>query len=46
MAADLGTLQLFPKLIGNQSTFKELAFTGRYLGAEEALQIGFVSKIL
>jgi hypothetical protein len=22
MAADLGTLQLFPKLIGNQSTFK------------------------
>ena len=46
MAADLGTLQLFPKLVGNQSTFKELAYTGRYMEAEEALKIGFVSKIV
>ena len=46
MAADISTLQLFPKLIGNQSTFKELAYTGRYMKAEEALQIGFVSRIL
>ena len=46
MAADLGTLQLFPKLVGNQSTFKELAYTGRYMEAVEALQIGFVSRIL
>lgn len=46
MAADLGTLQLFPKLVGNISTFKELAYTGRYMKAEEALQVGFVSKVL
>lgn len=46
MAADIGTLQLFPKSMGNQSVFKELAYTGRYMKAEEALQIGFVSKIV
>lgn len=46
MAADISTLQLFPRLIGNQSTFKELAYTGRFMKAEEALQIGFVSRIL
>jgi delta(3,5)-delta(2,4)-dienoyl-CoA isomerase len=34
MAADIGTLQLFPKNVGNQSTFRELAYTGRSLGAE------------
>lgn len=45
MAADLGTLQLFPRLVGNQSTFKDLAYTGRYLPANEALQIGFISRI-
>ena len=46
MAADLGTLQLFPRLVGNNSAFKDLAFTGRYLEADEAHRIGFVSKIL
>ena len=37
MAADLGTLQLFPKLVGNQSVFKELSYTGRYMKSDEAL---------
>lgn len=46
MAADLGTLQLFPKRVGNQSAFKELAYTGRKMNAEEALKIGFVSRVL
>lgn len=46
MCADLGTMQMFPKHVGNQSTFKELAYTGRIMKAEEALQIGFVSRIL
>ena len=46
MAADMGTLQLFPKIVGNQSIFKELAYTGRFMKADEALQIGFVNKIL
>jgi enoyl-CoA hydratase len=45
MAADLGTLQFFPKRVGNQSVFKELAFTGRNMPAEEALRIGLVSRI-
>ena len=46
MAADLGTLQLFPKIVGNISIFKELAYTGRYMLSDEAPSIGFVSKIL
>jgi enoyl-CoA hydratase/carnithine racemase len=46
MAADISTLQLFPKVIGNQSTFKELAYTGRFMKSDEALHIGFVSRIL
>ena len=46
MAADLGTLQFMPNIIGNESTFRELAYTGRFLKADEAKQIGFVSKVL
>jgi enoyl-CoA hydratase len=45
MAADLGTLQIFPKRVGNESTFRELAYTGRNMGAEEALRIGLVSRV-
>lgn len=45
MAADLGTLQLMSTITGNDSTFREMAYTSRYLGAEEAQRIGFVTKI-
>jgi len=45
IASDLGVLQFFPKITGNSSAFKELVYTGRTFGAEEALKIGFVSKI-
>lgn len=45
MAADIGTLQIFPRIVGNQSTFKELAYTGRNMSSQEALRIGLVSKI-
>jgi len=45
MAADVGTLQRMPKIIGNASTFNELAFTARKFGAVEAKNIGFVSEI-
>ncbi|XP_058806117.1 delta(3,5)-Delta(2,4)-dienoyl-CoA isomerase, mitochondrial isoform X1 [Phymastichus coffea] len=45
MAADVGTLQRLPKIIGSDSLIKELAFTGRKMLAPEALQVGFVSHV-
>lgn len=36
MAADLGTLQRLPKIVGNDSLARDLAFTGRDLPATEA----------
>lgn len=45
MAADVGTLQRLPKVIGNQSLVRELCFTGRELPADEALSSGLVSKV-
>ena len=45
MAADLGTLQVFPNIIGNDSTYRELAYTGRWMEAEQAKNLGLVSKI-
>ncbi|PVU98842.1 hypothetical protein BB559_001238 [Furculomyces boomerangus] len=46
MAADVGTLQRLPKVVGNDSWVRELAFTARRAYADEALQFGLVSKIL
>ena len=45
MCADLGTMQRFPKKIGNDSFFREVALTGRFFDAKEALQNGFVSFV-
>ncbi|XP_045507795.1 delta(3,5)-Delta(2,4)-dienoyl-CoA isomerase, mitochondrial [Colias croceus] len=45
LAADVGTLQRLPKVIGNTSIARELCFTARKLQAKEALEIGLVSKI-
>ncbi|CDW89899.1 enoyl-hydratase [Stylonychia lemnae] len=45
ICADLGTIQRFQKIIGNDSFFRELAYTGRYFDAKEALQQGFVSYV-
>lgn len=45
MAADVGTLQRMPKIIGNMSTFNELAFTARKFNSQEAKNIGFLSEI-
>lgn len=42
--ADLGTLQRLPHIIGG-GRFRELALTGRDFTAEEALQMGFITKI-
>lgn len=45
MAADVGTLQRFPKVIGSDSLARELAFTARKFLAEEARQCGFVNRV-
>lgn len=45
LAADLGTLQKFPRIIGNDSLARELCFTGRRFTAQEAMEFGFVSRI-
>ncbi len=42
--ADLGTLQRLPHIIGH-GWFRELALTGRDFSAEEALQMGFITRI-
>ena len=43
MAADVGTLQRLPRIIGD-GMLRELAYTGRTLGAEEARSIGLVNR--
>nr|KAF6285574.1 enoyl-CoA hydratase 1 [Myotis myotis] len=45
LAADVGTLQRLPRVIGNQSLVNELAFTARKMMADEALSSGLVSRI-
>ncbi|APC21366.1 enoyl-CoA hydratase [Pseudomonas protegens] len=43
MAADVGTLQRLPRIIGD-GILRELAYTGRTFGAEEARSIGLVNR--
>ena len=45
LAADLGTLQRFPKIVGNQSFVREVCYTGRRFSSAEAMSVGFVSGI-
>ncbi|XP_048732727.1 delta(3,5)-Delta(2,4)-dienoyl-CoA isomerase, mitochondrial-like [Ostrea edulis] len=45
LAADLGTLQRFPKIVGNDSLVRELCYTARKFFSDEAKQIGFVSRV-
>lgn len=45
MAADVGTLQRLPKVVGNQSLVREWVFTGRKIGSAEALSSGLVSRV-
>lgn len=46
LAADIGTLSRFPKIVGNDSLVRELIYTARKFTAEEAKQLGLVSKIM
>lgn len=45
MAADVGTLQRLPKVIGNQSLVRELCFTARKMNSEEAERSGLIGKV-
>lgn len=46
LAADIGTLQRFPKIVANDSWVRELCFTGREFDSKEALQYGFLSRVV
>ncbi|WP_434458662.1 crotonase/enoyl-CoA hydratase family protein [Stutzerimonas urumqiensis] len=44
MAADVGTLQRLPRIIGD-GLMRELAYTGRMVDGEEAARIGLVNRV-
>ncbi|MDT3231768.1 crotonase/enoyl-CoA hydratase family protein [Pseudomonas sp. rhizo25] len=44
MAADVGTLQRLPRIIGD-GMLRELAYTGRQFGADQARSIGLVNRV-
>ncbi|KQQ55794.1 enoyl-CoA hydratase [Pseudomonas sp. Leaf127] len=44
MAADVGTLQRLPRIIGD-GLLRELAYTGRSVHAQEAVQVGLVNRV-
>ena len=44
MTADVGTLQRLPKIIPD-GVVRELAYTGRDMGAQEARDVGFVNRV-
>lgn len=46
LAADVGTLQRLPKVVGCDSWVRDLALTGRDFGADEAMQRGLVQEVL
>lgn len=46
LAADIGSLQYLPKVVGNQSLLRELILTGRKFDSKEARELGLVNKIL
>lgn len=45
IAADVGTLQRLPKIVGNDSIVRELALTGRKFLATEAQTLGLIGTI-
>ncbi|KAI9758951.1 MAG: hypothetical protein M4579_002691 [Chaenotheca gracillima] len=45
LAADVGTLTRLPKVVSSYSWVKDVCFTARPFGPEEALRVGLVSSI-
>ncbi|KAK9234788.1 ClpP/crotonase-like domain-containing protein [Lipomyces kononenkoae] len=46
LAADIGTLQRLPKVVNSLSWCKDVVYTARVFGAQEAHAQGFVSKVV
>ncbi len=45
LAADVGTLQRLPRVVGNESLVRELAFSARKMMSDEAQSCGLVSRV-
>lgn len=45
LAADVGSLARLPRVVGSASWVKDVCFSAREFGAEEALRVGFVSAV-
>ncbi|KAI8049757.1 mitochondrial delta-delta-dienoyl-CoA isomerase [Syncephalis plumigaleata] len=45
MAADVGTLQRLPKVVGNDSWVREICLTARNVPSDEALHYGLVGRV-
>ncbi|KAJ1643994.1 hypothetical protein LPJ64_004282 [Coemansia asiatica] len=45
MAADIGTLQRLPKIVGNDSWVREVCYTARKVSAQEAHVVGLVGSV-
>lgn len=45
LAADIGTLQRLPKVVGNGSLAREIIYTARNFTSEEAKSLGLVSQV-
>ena len=45
LAADIGSLQRLPKIVTNQSWVRDVVYTARNFGADEALRVGLVSGV-
>ncbi|KAF1766007.1 hypothetical protein GCK72_005962 [Caenorhabditis remanei] len=45
MAADVGTLNRLPKVVGNHSWIKDICLTARHFSAGEALQFDLLSRV-
>jgi Enoyl-CoA hydratase/carnithine racemase len=46
LAPDIGTLAFLPKITGNHSLLRELAYTARPFSAAEGEKIGLLSKVV
>ncbi|KAJ2356319.1 hypothetical protein GGF43_002149 [Coemansia sp. RSA 2618] len=46
MAADIGTLQRLPKVVGNDSWVRDVCYTARRVSADEAHVVGLLSRVL